>query len=228
MLRVGGRLFNVDLHFEQVHPFVVPKDNKVTKMIFEYFIKKNFHAVPQALLYTVREQFCPIRGRDFARKVVKNCIICCKNNPKISTEIMGNLPSERVNPTSPYNIAGVDFAGPFHIKLSIKRCRRLIKVYLAVFICFETKTMHFEVLSDLSSAEFITYLKRIFAGRDESVKLFRDNVTNFVRANTELKKLYELLRNSDEKLGLYLLSEQISWKFIPARSQNFGVCGKVE
>ncbi|GBN03872.1 hypothetical protein AVEN_232713-1 [Araneus ventricosus] len=40
--------------------------------------------------------------------------------------------------------------------------------------------------------------------------------------NTELKKLYELVRNPDEELGDYLSSEQVSWKFIPARSPNFG------
>ncbi|GBL89184.1 hypothetical protein AVEN_255294-1 [Araneus ventricosus] len=106
---------------------------------------------------------------------------------------MGNLPSERENPTSPLNIAVVDFAGPFHIKPSTKRRGSLIKVYLAAFICFVTKAMDLEVVSDLSSAEFMACLEILFARRGKSAKLFSDNATNFVEANTELKKLYELL-----------------------------------
>ncbi|GBN87356.1 hypothetical protein AVEN_262654-1 [Araneus ventricosus] len=103
---------------------------------------------------------------------------------------MGNLPSERVNPSSPFNTADMDFAGPFHVKPSTKRHGSPIKVYLDVFICFVTKAMHLEVVSDLSSAAFIACLKRFFARRGKSAKLFSDNTTNFVGStNTELKKL---------------------------------------
>ncbi|GFY06855.1 integrase catalytic domain-containing protein [Trichonephila clavipes] len=38
----------------------------------------------------------------------------------------------------------------------------------------------------------------------------------------KLKKLLEIVRNPDEKLANYLAAEEIEWKFIPARSPNFG------
>ncbi|GFY01490.1 integrase catalytic domain-containing protein [Trichonephila clavipes] len=53
-------------------------------------------------------------------------------------------------------------------------------------------------------------------------KLFSDNGKNFVGASNEIKKLLEIVRKPDEKLANYLAAEGIEWKFIPARSPNFG------
>ncbi|GFW08924.1 CCHC-type domain-containing protein [Trichonephila clavipes] len=47
-------------------------------------------------------------------------------------------------------------------------------------------------------------------------------VKNFVGASNEIKKLLEIVRKPDETLANYLAAEGIEWKFIPARSPNFG------
>ncbi|GFW89661.1 integrase catalytic domain-containing protein [Trichonephila clavipes] len=84
------------------------------------------------------------------------------------------------------------------------------------------KTVHIELVSDLTSQAFIAALKRFMARRDKCAKLFSDNSKNFVGASNEIKKLLEIVRNQDEKLANYLAAEGIEWKFIPARSHNFG------
>ncbi|GFW35368.1 integrase catalytic domain-containing protein [Trichonephila clavipes] len=60
------------------------------------------------------------------------------------------------------------------------------------------------------------------ARRSKCAKLFSDNGKNFVGASNEIKKLLEIVRNPDEKLANYLAAEGTEWKFIPARSPNFG------
>ncbi|GFW16194.1 integrase catalytic domain-containing protein [Trichonephila clavipes] len=84
------------------------------------------------------------------------------------------------------------------------------------------KTVHIELVSDLTSQAFIAALKRFMARRGKCAKLFSDNGKNFVGASNEIKKLLEIVRNPDEKLANYLAAEGIEWKFIPARSPNFG------
>ncbi|GFX55600.1 uncharacterized protein TNCV_268881 [Trichonephila clavipes] len=84
------------------------------------------------------------------------------------------------------------------------------------------KTVHIELVSDLTSQAFIAALKRFMARRGKCAKLFSDNGKNFVGASNEVKKLLEVVRNPDEKLANYLAAEGIEWKFIPARSPNFG------
>ncbi|GFU28860.1 integrase catalytic domain-containing protein [Trichonephila clavipes] len=84
------------------------------------------------------------------------------------------------------------------------------------------KTVHIELVSDLTSQAFIAALKRFMARRGKCAKLFSDNGKNFVGASNEIKKLLEIVRKPDEKLANYLAAEVIEWKFIPARSPNFG------
>ncbi|GFW40184.1 integrase catalytic domain-containing protein [Trichonephila clavipes] len=83
-------------------------------------------------------------------------------------------------------------------------------------------TVHIELVSDLTSQAFIAALKRFMARRGKCAKLFSDNGKNFFGASNEIKKLLEIVRKPDEKLANYLAAEGIEWKFIPARSPNFG------
>ncbi|GFX42042.1 integrase catalytic domain-containing protein [Trichonephila clavipes] len=82
--------------------------------------------------------------------------------------------------------------------------------------------VHIELVSDLTSQAFIAALKRFMARRGKCAKLFSDNGKNFVGASNEIKKLLEIVRKPDEKLANYLAAEGIEWKFILARSPNFG------
>ncbi|GFV12717.1 integrase catalytic domain-containing protein [Trichonephila clavipes] len=82
--------------------------------------------------------------------------------------------------------------------------------------------VHIELVSDLTSQAFIAALKRFMARRGKCAKLFSDNGKNFVGASNEIKNSLEIVRNPDEKLANCLAAEGIEWKFIPARSPNFG------
>lgn len=222
ILRVGGRLCNSNLSFAQKHPIVLPNKHKLTLIIIGYFHIKNFHVGPQSLLCFVRQAFWPLSGRTLCRKVSHECIVCFKNKPILSEQIMGNLPQERVTPTNPFNHTGVDFCGPFYVKYRNQRRGICNKIYVSIFICLVTRAVHLEIVSDLTSESFIASLKRFFSRRGKSAKLFTDNATNFVGANSEIKKLHSLVQNPDENLAGYLASEGIDWKFLPPRAPNFG------
>ncbi|GFX70991.1 integrase catalytic domain-containing protein [Trichonephila clavipes] len=73
---------------------------------------------------------------------------------------------ERVNISSPITIAGLDLCGPFLAKYKNQRKGTLNKVYICVCICFSTKAIHLELLSDLTSDALIATLKRFTSRRD--------------------------------------------------------------
>ncbi|GBM45112.1 hypothetical protein AVEN_211937-1 [Araneus ventricosus] len=135
---------------------------------------------------------------------------------------MGDLPEERCRPSLPFNITGVDFCGPFYIKNKFQRKGPLQKIYVSIFICFGTRAVHFEIVSDLTSDSFIAALKRFMARRGKISTIFTDNGRNFVGAHTELKRLFKLVSNPDNILAHYLGSEKIHWNFIPPKSAHFG------
>ncbi|XP_035207008.1 uncharacterized protein LOC118181886 [Stegodyphus dumicola] len=75
------------------------------------------------------------------------------------TQIMGDLPSPRVQPSRPFAVTGVDYAGPYSIKSQVGRRTKTFKCYISIFVCFSTKAVHLELVSDLSTSTFLAALK---------------------------------------------------------------------
>ncbi|GBM94658.1 hypothetical protein AVEN_185627-1 [Araneus ventricosus] len=192
ILRVGGRLEYSNLTDNQKHPIILPKSHRLTKLIFVYFHLKNLHVGPLGLLCAVRQKFWPIHGRNLSRKIVNDCITCFRNKPVVANQIMGNLAAERITPTFPFNVCGVDFIGPLLVKPVAQRRITARKMYAAIFVCFVTNAVHFELVTDLTSEAFIACLKRFFACRGKSSIVHSDNATNFVGAQSALKRLSDL------------------------------------
>ncbi|GFT48610.1 integrase catalytic domain-containing protein [Trichonephila clavipes] len=90
---------------------------------------------------------------------------------------------------------------------------------LSTLLC---KTIHIEIVSDLTSDAFIATLKRFFSRRGKCAKLYSDNGKTFVGANKELKRFLKLIEDSDDNLAGFLSAEGIEWKFIPPRAPSFG------
>ena len=126
--------------------------------------------------------------------------------------MMGPLPEERITQSRLFKRTGIDFAGPFHVKIKTSS-KNPDKVYSALLICFATKAIHLEVASDLRTAACIAVLKRFvrfvlkrfvlkrFVLKQGRVPehIFSDIRTNFVGTINELLKLKLILskkRNS--------------------------------
>ncbi|GFW17215.1 integrase catalytic domain-containing protein [Trichonephila clavipes] len=222
IVRVGGRLENASVPYLHKHPAILPKGSKLSKLYFNSLHTRLFHVGPQGLLNAVQQKFWPLSGRSIACKTIHQCLTCFKSRPILSSQIMGNLPSERVNISSPFTIAGLDLCGPFLVKYKNQRKGTLNKVYICVCICFSTKAIHLELLSNLTTDALIATLKRFTSRRSTCSKIYTDNATNFVGANSILKKLHKLINFPDENLAKYFVSENIDWKFIPPKSPHFG------
>ncbi|XP_065356198.1 uncharacterized protein LOC135950592 [Calliphora vicina] len=68
---------------------------------------------------------------------------------------MAVLPPERTTFSRPFDNTGVDFAGPFDIKTYADRGCKVTKGYVMVFVCFETKAIHLEATSEISTQAFL-------------------------------------------------------------------------
>ncbi|GFW77848.1 integrase catalytic domain-containing protein [Trichonephila clavipes] len=186
LLRVGGWLSNSDLPYVNKHPAILPGNRNLTVQIIVHFHRKNLHTGASSLLHYVREKFWPLNGRSLCR-IVHECLVCFKSRPLVTSQlyIMGNLPRDRVVPDYPFNCSGVDFCGPFMIRYKNQRKGILHKIYICVFVCFVSKAIHIEIVSDLTSDAFIATLKRFFSRRGKCAKLYSDNGKTFVGPNKE-------------------------------------------
>ncbi|KAI8116952.1 hypothetical protein CVS40_11069 [Lucilia cuprina] len=239
LIRVGGRLENSGLLYEAKHPILLPYKNDVVKLMIEDLHRKHLHVGPQGLLAIVRQRFWPLRGRQLVKNVINNCYRCFRLNPRQLHQLMGNLPEDRVIRTRPFLNVGIDFLGPITIHYKV-RGKKTDKSYVCVFVCFATKAVHLEVVSDLTSAAFIGALKRFVARRgcpgkifsDNATnfrrgcpgKIFSDNATNFIGAANSLNEIHKLFSEKEhcKNVDEFCAQKNIEWLNIPARSPHVG------
>lgn len=221
ILRVGGRLQNSDLPFSQKHPILLPKNSHITDLLIRESHIRHHHSGLTATLYNVRQSYWPIDGKNTTRKIIRQCVKCFRFNPPTTKYLMGNLPATRIAETRPFTNVRVDCCGPFYIKERRYRNRTCIKIYVTVFICFSTKAVHLEVVSDMSTDAFIAAFKRFIARRGLCKNIYSDNGTNFVGANNEMTEFLRTLREN-ERVYRYLIDKEVTWHFTPPLSPHFG------
>nr|CAH7757847.1 unnamed protein product [Callosobruchus chinensis] len=178
--------------------------------------------VAQHLLAAIREHFWIISARRVVRKIASRCITCFRVKPHPIYPIMGNLPKERVNPAPPFQVSGLDCAGPFILRDRKGRGSKPYKAWICLFICMTTRAIHLEIATDLSTDSFLAALRRFCARRGKPTKLFSDNGTNFIGAKNEINALTNILRQSCQSITNFCSNQGIEWKFIPAHAPHFG------
>ncbi|XP_071035186.1 uncharacterized protein [Parasteatoda tepidariorum] len=220
ILRLGGRLKHSELSINTKHPMLLPKSHHVTKLLIEYYHKLSLHAGTSVVLSLMRQKFWFISGRDTVRKTLRNCLTCLKINATPSSQLMGDLPRERVTLSRTFQLCGIDFAGPVITKPNLPRSKITMKSYIALFICLTTKAVHLELVSILSTEAFLTLFRRFIAGRGLPSVVFSDNATYFKGAQAFLKSLYSIVRSNS--IQDFAIENQIHWHNIPPLSPHFG------
>lgn len=216
LLRVGGRLDNSPYMYDTKHPILLCSKHHFTKILFEHLHLMYLHAGPQLLLANARQTYWPLGGRSLAKAIVNKCVRCCRYKAESVQPIMGQLPTTRTELEYPFLHCSVDYAGPVMIADRKGRGCRLIKSFLAIFICNSTKACHIELVTALSSEAYLAALNRFVSRRGKPQSITSDNGTNFVGTYNELSKF---LVQSD--LEGHIAQEGIEFKFVPAYSPHF-------
>lgn len=224
VLRVGGRLRNSDLPYNQKHPILLPNHHLFTKLLVHDEHIANMHAGPQALLSKLQQDYWIIRGKDTIRSVIHRCVKCAKIKGETMNQIMADLPSFRVNQAFPFMKVGVDYAGPFLTKANVKRSKVTIKAYLAIFVCCTTRAIHLEAVSDLTTDAFLAALRRFISRRGKPSDIYSDCGSNFKGANAEMKEFIQFVSAEphNETVANKLTDEGIAWHFNPPGAPHFG------
>ncbi|XP_050313689.1 uncharacterized protein LOC126748481 [Anthonomus grandis grandis] len=224
IIRVGGRLSNANVDFDQKHPMLLPSHNTVVSMMLHQEHIRLGHAGPQTVLSNFRLRFWPLNGLRETKRLIRKCVKCFRFRASPAQQIMSELPESRVTVSRPFNKVGVDYGGPFLIKSSNLRKAPLSKSYIAIFVCMATKSVHIELVTDVSTEGFISSLKRFIARRGNPAQIFSDNATNFLGASNQIKEIFDFFKNSDNssKLETFTATQGIEFKFIPPRSPHWG------
>lgn len=225
ILRVGGRLQNAtNLSYDKKHPIILPKSNHITNLIIIKEHLRLLHAGAKLVLSSLSQRFWLLNGIREVKKVVHKCVKCFRLKATAAKQLMGSLPSHRISTGRVFEITGVDFCGPFDIKVA--RIRKAItkKSYVALFVCFATKAIHIELVSDMTTEAFLACLQRFVARRGLPSLIYCDNAKTFKGAENKLKELYDLHSSKChvENVENFCSTKLIRFKYIPSYSPEFG------
>ncbi|XP_029161170.1 uncharacterized protein LOC114941050 [Nylanderia fulva] len=173
-------------------------------------------------LSLLRLRFWVPRGRTVVKQQLHRCVTCTRWRAATPQPPMGNLPRDRVTPTRPFLSTGLDYAGPISIRTSKGRGHRSQKGYIAVFICFWSKAIHLEVVSDYSSEAFIAPLRRFVSRRGLCTDIYSDCGTTFIGADRTLRELFKASTSEGHHIARAANTQGIRWHFNPPAAPHFG------
>ncbi|GFX59707.1 DUF1758 domain-containing protein [Trichonephila clavipes] len=132
--------------------------------------------------------------RDIEKSVIietkRTLIFCILFKSNMSKQRMGDLLKDRGTRKRPFYCCGIDYAGPVSV-LKYRGRGAKTKGYIVIFVCFATKALHLELVSDYTSEIFIAALERFFSRRSTPKHIHSDNGTNFIGDKRKLGELFK-------------------------------------
>ena len=218
IIRCDGRIGKTSyFEFDVVNPILLGKGHPLTKLIVEHSHKKVMHLGIQSTLnnirlsgYWVPRPFQSIKG------VISQCITCRKYNslsfkyPKVT-----DLPKDRVNLVRPYVHTGIDYTGSITVKENKKEC----KYYMLIFTCLSIRSLHVELLPDMSVNHLVLALIRFTNLYGIPSHIYSDNGRSLIAGVNLISQVF-VSSEFKEHFGLY----NIKHITIPLYSPWVGAC----
>lgn len=142
------RLQNAATADKAKFPVLLSGDHRFTELLMEHAHGHILHGGVNDTLCELREHYWVVRARQCVKRVIRRCKLCLRF--KLKTP-MAPLPADPVMKAEPFKVSGVGFAGPMFAK-SGHQC---VKAYITVFTCFMTRSIHQELVWDMSTNSFL-------------------------------------------------------------------------
>ncbi|XP_071582174.1 uncharacterized protein [Temnothorax nylanderi] len=220
LIRLGGRLENSALSYNERHPVILARHH-IAELLIDQAHRRSLHVGTKLTLRCLRQNYWLISARSMIKSHIHKCVTCVRHSAKTPTQLMGDLPSPRVNPAPPFSHTGIDYAGPMNITPVVGRGQKGSKHYVAVFVCLATKAIHLESVEDYSTDGFLAAFQRFVSRRGLPSDMYSDNGTNFVGADRELQRSFRALVNNPS-LKEILANDGVRWHFVPPAAPHFG------
>ncbi|KMQ85254.1 hypothetical protein RF55_16298 [Lasius niger] len=165
LLRVGGRLKHSLLSPNERHPVILSAASRCTALIIDACHRKTLHGRVQLTLGTLRQRYWISSGRAAIKQHLHRCVKCVRWRVASPRTAMGNLPRPRVTASRVFTHTRVDYAGPVQLRTTKGRGHRAHKAFLAIYVCFSTKAVHLEVVSDYSTDAFLAAFRQFVSHR---------------------------------------------------------------
>ena len=125
---------------------------------------------------------------------ISKCGWCGRLQAAAPEQKMADLPTDRLNPATPFTSCVLDLFEPWYIKDRRKEPKR----YGILFMCMASRAIHIEVANSSETDAFINALRRFLVIRGPRCRLWSDWGTNLVWANNELERVLIVWNESQQ------------------------------
>ena len=189
----------------------------MTELIIRYHHVKEGHTGTQQVLAAIRSKYWIVKGNSAVRRVIGQCVSCRRYLANMGQQMMAPLPLCRVQKGwRCFKFVGIDYFGP----IFVRQYRKSEKRYGCLFSCLQTRAVHLEVASSLSTDSFVLALIRFIGRRGTPSEIYSDNGSNFVGALSDLQ--HQLQRWDRRQINDRLAVQGIQWHFNPPSSSHRG------
>ena len=202
------------IRYETANPIILPGEDTMVDLYLRWIHRKICLHVGGVVgvIQRVRRRFLILRVRRATKKAIRGCKGCVKFRAQPGSETMPPLPNWRVETIAPFAITAVDASGP----IPVKQGKFVVGAYIMLFCCPVTRAIRLDLVSNLSTYNFLLSLRRFYSRNPTLTQLFSDNAASFRRAAEEIKFLFDSMREPD--VQNFLAQHQITWKFNVARA----------
>ncbi|XP_028408199.1 uncharacterized protein LOC114530777 [Dendronephthya gigantea] len=196
-------------------PIYLPDNELLTEKIVEHAHKLSCHGGVGMTMAKFREKYWTPRLRNIVKRVTKSCHTCKRFRAiAVANPPIGNLPRDRTEGNTAFQVVGVDYAGPIKY---LKKSKREGKAYIILYACSLTRATYLELLPNQETSEFVRSLKRLVARRGRPQRIYSDNAKTFAAAAKWLRNIMK-----DERLHDWLSKFEIRWQFNTSRAPWWG------
>ena len=135
LIRCRGRLQYAQLPHNTKFPILMPKESHLSTLIVRATHSMVLHGGVRETFTELRQSYWIPKGRQLVKKEVRKCVTCRKvEGPPFRSVNSPPLPDIRVTGSQPFQVTGIDYAGPLYVRNANKE---VTKVYICLFTCTE-------------------------------------------------------------------------------------------
>ena len=183
------------IEIEKKSPIILPPNSNLTRLLVIDEHIRLMHSGVNSTLNSIQNGYWIPRGRSTVRHILHSCIPCKRDRAKPIKYVEAQIPTYKLILTRAFDNSSVDYTGPIYIKTENGQ---MIKHYIALFACNNTKAVHLELVPSLEASDFLDAMKRFVARRGYPKHMNSDNGTNF----------------RSKMMNEYALENEITWHYI--------------
>ena len=188
---------------------LLPYNHRFSRLYVE-FIHRQSHCGASATTCKVRLRYWIIKLENLSRTIRFNCVVCRQNSKKTMDQVMGPLPSVRLNPAPAWSSVSLDLFGPFETRGEVNK-RSRGKAFGVILNCLYSRAVHIELVIDYSTDAFLQGFRRFMALRGTPSNIYSDPGSQLQGANNVLQKMIESM--DEAKMKEFAIANMLEWNF---------------